>query len=99
MTENGGDLRVLGDGYSFLEVPRWHAGRLWVADLYAKRVLAVDEDGSEQTFAELPDEPSGLGWVTNEHLLVALMNERRIVQVGPRGVTGMADLGDVATAV
>ena len=98
VTENGGDLRVLGDGYSFLEVPRWHAGRLWVADLYAKRVLAVDEDGSEQTFAELPDEPSGLGWVTNDHLLVALMNERRIVQVGPRGVTGMADLGDVATA-
>lgn len=29
-------------GFSFLEAPRWHDGRLWLSDFYTHRVIAVD---------------------------------------------------------
>jgi hypothetical protein len=37
-----GEPYVVLEGYSYLECPRWHEGRLWVSDFYTHRVLATD---------------------------------------------------------
>ena len=33
------------DDLAFGEAPRWHDGRLWLSDIFAKRVVAVGLDG------------------------------------------------------
>jgi sugar lactone lactonase YvrE len=90
-------LAPLADGFSLLEVPRWNAGRLVVADVYTDRILAVGSNGSVQAIAELPDHPAGLGWRDGQ-LLVALMNEKRVLLLRPDGPIEIADLRDLAPA-
>jgi sugar lactone lactonase YvrE len=74
-------LRVVLDGLSFLEAPRWRAGRLWLSDFYTQRVLSLLPDGSDlRTEAEVPGEPSGLGWLPDGRLLVVSMRDRRVLR-------------------
>ncbi len=71
---------VLGD-LSYLECPRWHDGRLWVVDFYTHRVLSLAEDGTDvRVEAEVPAQPSGLGWLPDGRLLVVSMKDRRVLR-------------------
>jgi sugar lactone lactonase YvrE len=90
-------LRTLLDGLTFTEAPRWHDGRLWFSDFYTQRVIAVDPDGRAETMLEVPQRPSGLGWMPDGALLVVSMLDRRLLRVenGRAGVH--ADLAAVAT--
>src|SRR4051794_22596738 len=49
------------DGYTFLEAPRWHDGRLWLSDFYTHKVIAVTPGGDVEDIASVPQQPSGLG--------------------------------------
>jgi sugar lactone lactonase YvrE len=55
------DTTILLEGLCFGEGPRWHEGRLWFSDFYARAVKSVDENGAVRTELELDDQPSGLG--------------------------------------
>ncbi len=67
-------ITTVVDGRAFLECPRWHDGRLWVSDLYAKEVLSLDVDGTDvRVEATLTDQPSGLGWLPDGRLLIVSM--------------------------
>ncbi len=57
------EFTTLIDGLSFTECPRWRDGRLYLSDFYTHRVLAVALDGSFETIAEIPNQPSGLGFM------------------------------------
>ena len=47
------DAQVLLTGLSFGESPRWHEGRLWLADWGAGEVLAVDAAGQRDVMARV----------------------------------------------
>jgi sugar lactone lactonase YvrE len=49
--------RVLVEGLSFGESPRWLGGRLWVADWGAREIVAVDATGASETVVRLADGP------------------------------------------
>jgi sugar lactone lactonase YvrE len=49
--------RVLVDGLSFGESPRWVGDRLWVADWGAREIVAIDLSGGSATVMRLPDGP------------------------------------------
>jgi sugar lactone lactonase YvrE len=50
---------------------RWHEGRLWFSDMYARRVVSVLEDGSDlRVEAELPAVSIGIDWLPDGRLLV-----------------------------
>lgn len=86
-------IDVLADGFSYLDGPRWHDGRLWVSDFYTPAVLAVDTDGSIEHVAEVPGQPSGLGWLPDGRLLIVSMRDHRILRREPTGeVVTHADL-------
>jgi sugar lactone lactonase YvrE len=88
--------RVLLDGLRFPEDPRWHDGRLWLSDMHAGRVLAVDERGRAETVLALDDEPSGLGWLPDGRLLVVSLRARRLLRREPDGrLVVHADLASV----
>lgn len=68
-------------GYSFLEGPRWHDGRLWLSDFYTHQVIAVDlVNGRVEKIAEVPGQPSGLGWLPDGRLLVVSMRDRKVLR-------------------
>jgi sugar lactone lactonase YvrE len=48
------ELRVLLTDLAFPESPRWHEGRLWVADWGAEEVVALDLDGRREVVAHVP---------------------------------------------
>ena len=71
------EITTVVDGLTFAECPRWHEGRIWFVDFYTHRVLSAREDGSDlRTEAEVPAQPSGLGWLPDGRLLVVSMRDR-----------------------
>jgi len=92
-------IRTVFDGMSYLEGPRWHAGRLYVSDFYTGDVVAVDLDGGAdpETVANVPAQPSGLGWMPDGSMLVVSMRDRRVLRVRDGGAPEVhADLSELA---
>ena len=78
--------RIVADGFSFLEGPRWRDGHLYCSDMGARRVLRIDaESGVSETVAVVPEQPSGLGWLPDGRLLIVSMRDRRLLRVEPDG--------------
>jgi sugar lactone lactonase YvrE len=73
-------FKTLIDGLSFTECPRWHDGRLYFSDFYTRRVFAVALDGTIETIAEVPGQPSGLGFLPDGRMLIVSMRERKIMR-------------------
>ena len=88
---------VLVSGYTFLESPRWHNDRLWLSDFYTHQVLRVDLQGGVEKVADVPGQPSGMGWLPDGRLLVVSMRERKILRQESDGrLVTHADLSSVA---
>ncbi|MDQ1632076.1 MAG: hypothetical protein QOC80_2048 [Frankiaceae bacterium] len=86
---------VLSD-MSYLECPRWHEGRIWVSDFYMHQVSSAREDGSDvRVEADVPAQPSGLGWLPDGRLLIISQHDHTLLrrEVGGSLVTH-ADLTD-----
>jgi sugar lactone lactonase YvrE len=88
---------LLLDGLAFAEAPRWHDGALWFSDFFLQQVLRVDAQGRCEVMAELPNQPSGLGWAPDGRLLVVSMLDHRLMRLDPGGLVTVAELGAFAT--
>ena len=88
------DGRLVIDQLVFPEGPRWveDDGRLWFSDMHAREVVAVSPDGERETIVEVPNRPSGLGFLPDGRLLVVSMTDRRLLRLDPDGLTEVADL-------
>jgi sugar lactone lactonase YvrE len=91
------NIKILLDGFTFLEGPRWRDGKLWVSDMYDQRVLTVDSAGHSETVCAVPNQPSGLGWLPDGRLLVVSMADRKVLRLEPEGLVEHADLSGIAT--
>ena len=88
---------IVADGFAFPEGPRWHEDRLWFSDQHDRRVVAMDGDGKSETIVEVPQQPSGLGWLTDGRMLVVSMIDRRVLRLEPDGNLALhADLAALA---
>ena len=74
------EFTTLIRGLSFTECPRWHDGRLYLSDFYTHRVLAVAMDGTTETWAHVPRQPSGLGFVADGRMLIVSMRDRKVLR-------------------
>jgi sugar lactone lactonase YvrE len=93
------ETKILLDGLAFGEGPRWHDGRLWFSDMYMLRVVAVDMSGHTEVIAEVPGQPSGLGWLPDGRLLIVSMTDRRLLQLEHGGMVEVADLRSLTTGL
>lgn len=89
--------RVLLDGLTFGEGPRWREDKLWFSDFYTRRVMTVDLDGKVEMVVEVPGVPSGLGWLPDGRLLIVSMTERRLLCLDGETLVEVADLNELAT--
>ncbi|MFN8583722.1 MAG: SMP-30/gluconolactonase/LRE family protein [Dehalococcoidia bacterium] len=91
-------LDLLIDGIDFGEGPRWHDGRLWYSDFFQHAVYAVTPAGARERIVEVPQQPSGLGWLPDGRLLVVSMLDRRLLRLEEGGhLVEHADLSPIAT--
>jgi sugar lactone lactonase YvrE len=78
--------RVLLQGLTIGESPRWHEGRLWVCNWGAAEVVAIDLDGSRQRMLDAPTAiPFCIDWQPDGDLLLVSGNEGRLVRQGADG--------------
>jgi sugar lactone lactonase YvrE len=56
---SSGEPRLLLGGLAYVESPRWHDGRLWLAHWGTGEIVAVDPGGVSEVVG---DGPPGLGW-------------------------------------
>lgn len=78
-------MHTVAQGFTYLECPRWHDGRLWVSDFYTHQVVAVDANGRVECVAQVPQQPSGLGFLPDGRALIVSMRDRRILRREPSG--------------
>lgn len=91
-------MEIIVDGLSFAEGPRWHDGKLYFSDFYRHVVNAVTDQGELEVVAEVPEQPSGLGWLPDGRLLIVSMLDRRLLRQEPDGtLVEHANLGGIAT--
>ena len=88
---------LLADGFVFLEGPRWHQGRLWISDMWGFKAYAVSTDGQREVLFDLPERPSGLGFLPDGTLLVVSMANRQLLTRVNGQLVTHADLSAFAT--
>jgi sugar lactone lactonase YvrE len=83
---------VLLDGIVFPEGPRWHAGRLWFSDIHGHKVIALTPEGEREDVADVPQRPSGLGFLPDGTLLIVSMVDGLLLRKDDGGLSTVADL-------
>ncbi|UCE55080.1 MAG: SMP-30/gluconolactonase/LRE family protein [Desulfobacterales bacterium] len=88
---------ILLDGLMFPEGPRWHEEKLWFSDMIGGQVMAVDMNGKAEVIVEVPQQPSGLGWLPDGKMLIVSMLDRRLLRLDAEGLVEVADLSGLAS--
>lgn len=87
--------RVIHEGLSFGEGPRWHEGRLWFSDFYRHGVYSISSDGTDERLEHsVPGQPSGLGWLPNGDLLCVSATDHRVLRFSESGESTFADISE-----
>ncbi len=89
-------LRTIAEGLLFPEGPRWHDGKLFFSDMHDNRVKTVDLNGNLNVVCEVPNQPSGLGWLPDGRMLVVSMTDRRLLRIEGGRLEPHADLSALA---
>ncbi|HEX6676914.1 MAG TPA: SMP-30/gluconolactonase/LRE family protein [Actinomycetes bacterium] len=86
---------ILLTGLAIGESPRWHDGRLWLANWGTQEVVAVDLDGNHEVVAHVPTTiPYSIDWLPDGRLLAVSGPEALLLRQEPDGsLVTHADLG------
>ena len=80
------DERTLLTGLAFGESPRWHEGRLWVANWGTQEILAIDAAGRSEVVVRVATTlPYSIDWLPDGRLLVVSGQERLVLRLEPDG--------------
>ncbi|WP_029144887.1 SMP-30/gluconolactonase/LRE family protein [Microbacterium luticocti] len=89
------------DRLTFPEGPRWHAGVLYFSDMHAGEICAWSESQGLRTLAQIPGRPSGIGFLSDDVLLVTSQEDRCVYRVPLVGCETApvvhADVSSIAT--
>ncbi|WP_218689478.1 SMP-30/gluconolactonase/LRE family protein [Psychrobacter sp. BF1] len=78
-------LEVVVDGFHYLEGPRWHKGALWFVDFYTQGVYRVNDEGVAEKRVHIEQQPSGLGWLPDDRMLIVSMKDRKVMRLEANG--------------
>ena len=87
---------ILMDGLTFGEGPRWHEEKFYFSDFYSHKVFSLDMDGNSEVIAEVPAQPSGLGWMPDGTMLIVSMKDRKLLSFNNNTLSEVADLSYLA---
>ena len=88
------ELRTVTAGIGLGESPRWHDGRLWLADWGAREVLAVSPSGESEVVARMPSMPFSLDSLPDGRLVIVSARDGQLLRRQADGsLVTHADLG------
>jgi sugar lactone lactonase YvrE len=87
---------ILQEGLTFGEGPRWYNGKFYFSDFYSHKVFSLDMDGNSEIITEVPNQPSGLGWMPDGTMLIVSMKDRKLLSFKNNSLTEVADLSQLA---
>jgi sugar lactone lactonase YvrE len=93
------ELHTLLTGLAFGESPRWHEGRLWVADWGAQEILAVTLEGQREVIVKVsfPSFPLCFDWLPDGHFLLVSSRDGLLLRLESGGeLLTHADLSGLA---
>jgi sugar lactone lactonase YvrE len=90
------ETTILMDGLTFGEGPRWHNGKFYFSDFYSHRVFSLDMEGNSELIVEVPNQPSGLGWLLDGTMLIVSMKDRKLLSYKNNTLKEVADLSLLA---
>jgi sugar lactone lactonase YvrE len=94
MSSDTDAVRTLADGLGFPEGPCWRDGLLYVSDIFRRRVVTIDMDGTVRRLVDVPGRPSGLGFAPDGGLIIAVASQRKILRYADGQLDEIADLAD-----
>ena len=89
-------LQTLMDGLTFGEGPRWHEDKFYFSDFYSHKVYTLDLKGNHEVIVEVPNQPSGLGWMPDGTMLIVSMKDRKLLSFRDNALEERADLSGLA---
>ena len=89
-------LTTLMEGLTFCEGPRWHEGKFYFSDFYSHKVYTLDLEGNYEVVVEVPNQPSGLGWMPDGTMLIVSMKDRKLLGFRDNALEEKADLYNLA---
>lgn len=87
---------LFADDLVFPEAPRWHDDRLWVSDVFDRKLYNLGWDGSRTLLNEVPGRPSGIGFLPDGTPLVVSSEDRKLMKRVDDELVVHADLWDFA---
>jgi sugar lactone lactonase YvrE len=93
------EIHTLMTGLAFGESPRWHDGRLWVADWGAQEIIAVNLEGKSEVIVKVsfPSFPLCFDWLPDGQLLIVSSRNGLLLRMEPGGeLVTHADLSSLA---
>lgn len=93
------EVQTLLTGLAFGESPRWHDGRLWVADWGAQEILAVSPESKSEVIVKVsfPSFPMCFDWLSDGQLLLVSSRDGLLWRMEPGGkLVTHADLSSLA---
>ena len=89
------EFKLEAENLYFAEGPRWHDNKLWFSDFYHKAVMTIDESGNLEKIVDIPNQPSGLGWLPNGDLIIVSMLDRKLMKFKDGKLSVHADLSEL----
>ena len=89
--------QLFADDFIFLEAPRWHKDRLWVSDVFDHKLFSLTSDGKRQLICEVPNRPSGQGFLPDGTHIVVSATDCKLLAVKDGRLSSYADLSNHAT--
>src|SRR5579859_5169131 len=74
------ELRTVKEGIALGESPRWHDGRLWLADWGAREVIAVSLDGESEVVVRMPSMPFSLDSLPDGRLVIVSARDGELLR-------------------
>ncbi len=93
---NKHQTQPLAEGFFFLEGPRWHQGKLWFSDMWGYKVYTLTAGGERQVVCEVPQRPSGIGFLPDGTPLIVSMADRKLMKLKNGALSVHADLSKFA---
>jgi sugar lactone lactonase YvrE len=91
---------ILMTGLAFGESPRWHDGRLWLADWGSQEIIAIGGDGRRETNVQLnfgPFQPICFDWLQDGRLVLVSSQDARLLRREANGaLVPYADLSAIS---
>src|SRR5882762_10646277 len=88
--------KPFADNFVFPEALRWHQDRVWVSDVFGKKLYTVEPDGSRTVLCDVPHRPCGTGFLPDGTVVVVSMQDRKLMKLVDGGLALYADLSDLA---